>query len=319
MYTKKHENNPIFVVKIGSSLVTKDGKGLDHTAIMQWSRQIAEIQTLGNCVILLSSGAIAEGKQALNYNREMKQPQRQAAATLGQTRVTKAWEDALQNHGVSSAQILIKQEDIIDKKRYVHARNLINELLKNGVVPVINENITLNPNEPIIDNDTFGGLISNLIEANHSLILTDQKGFYTDDPRKNPQAKLIEKASAYDPSLISMAGDSASDIGKGGMQTKLLSAQLAGLQGTTTHIASGHEPNILTRLVNGELVGTALTGFPTEESRNSLKFDKHITSYLISSGQLSRKYLENKQDDTNYVETFNREPIRKGLHPARWQ
>jgi len=248
------------VVKVGSTLVTNNGQGVDRDAITHWAAQIAALRQLGKSVVLVSSGAIAEGMARLGWSKRPKEMHElQAAAAVGQMGLAQAYESAFEAHDIKTAQILLTHEDLADRLRYLNARSTIFSLLRLGVVPIVNENDTVSTDEiKLGDNDTLGALITNLVEADILVILTDQAGLYDSDPRKNPDAKLITEATAGDPALEQMAGGAGSHLGKGGMLTKVLAAKRAAKSGAHTVIASGHEPDVLVRLCRGELVGTTL-------------------------------------------------------------
>ena len=248
------------VVKVGSALVTNNGSGLDLAAISDWARQIAELRAQGREIILVSSGAVACGVQRLGWGRRPKTVhEKQAAAAIGQAGLVEAYEVAFSQHGLHTAQILLTHDDLADRKRYLNARSTLTTLLALGVVPIINENDTVITDEiKFGDNDTLGALVANLIEADALIILTDQTGLYTADPRKDPNATLISEAVAGDPSLEAMAGGAGSRVGTGGMITKVIAAKRAARSGAHTAIASGRETNPITRLANGEAVGTLL-------------------------------------------------------------
>ncbi|MGE5385158.1 MAG: glutamate 5-kinase [Betaproteobacteria bacterium] len=248
------------VVKVGSALVTNNGSGLDLDAIRDWARQIATLRQAGKEVVLVSSGAIACGMQRLGWSKRPQQVHElQAAAAVGQMGLVQAYEGAFGAHGLHTAQILLTHDDLADRKRYLNARSTLTALLQLGVVPIINENDTVVTDEiKFGDNDTLGALVANLVEADALIILTDQEGLYTADPRKDPSATLISHADAGDPALESMAGGAGSSIGKGGMITKVLAAKRAARSGAHTAIASGHQPNAIIRLSYGESVGTLL-------------------------------------------------------------
>jgi glutamate 5-kinase len=248
------------VVKVGSSLVTNEGRGLDAAAIARWAAQVATLRKLGRRVILVSSGAIAEGMQRLGWaRRPHAMHQLQAAAAVGQMGLVQCYESCFRGHGLHTAQVLLTHTDLADRQRYLNARSTLRTLLDMGVIPVINENDTVVTDEiKLGDNDTLGALVTNLVEADVLIILTDQAGLYDSDPRKNQGAKLVEKADALDPKLEAMAGGTGSALAKGGMLTKVLAARRAARSGAHTVIASGREPDVLVRLANGERVGTLL-------------------------------------------------------------
>ena len=248
------------IVKVGSSLVTNAGAGLDLDAIANWARQIAALRSLGREVVVVSSGAIAEGMKRLGWARRPDaMHELQAAAAVGQMGLVQAYESSFRGHGLKTAQVLLTHADLADRERYLNARSTLRTLLELGVIPVINENDTVVTDEIRVgDNDTLGSLVANLIEADVLVILTDQGGLYGADPRTEPAATLVREARARDPSLEAMAGGAGSAIGRGGMITKVLAAQRAALSGAHTVIASGREPDVLVRLANGEPIGTLL-------------------------------------------------------------
>ena len=256
------------VVKVGSSLVTNDGRGLDERAIGEWSRQLAGLAAQGREVIMVSSGAIAEGMKRLGWaTRPHELDKLQAAAAVGQMGLAQMYETKLREHGMASAQVLLTHADLADRERYLNARSTLLTLLSLRVVPVINENDTVvNDEIKFGDNDTLGALVANLVEADLLVILTDQKGLYSADPRKDPAAQFIHEARAGDPALEQMAGGAGSSIGKGGMITKVLAARRAAGSGASTVIAWGREPDCLLRLAAGEGIGTLLVA-PTQKSQ----------------------------------------------------
>ena len=248
------------VAKVGSSLVTNEGRGLDRAAVAHWAAQIAALHKQGKQIVLVSSGAIAEGMARLGWRkRPSVMHELQAAAAVGQMGLCQAYEAAFAEHGLRTAQILLTHEDLADRHRYLNARSTLFALLRLGVVPIVNENDTVVTDEIRLgDNDTLGALVTNLIEADTLVILTDQRGLYDSDPRKNPQAKFMSHAQAGDPALEAMAGGAGSGIGTGGMLTKVLAAKRAAHSGAHTVIASGRERNVLTRLTQGECIGSEL-------------------------------------------------------------
>ncbi|TAK84036.1 MAG: glutamate 5-kinase [Betaproteobacteria bacterium] len=249
------------VVKVGSSLVTDEGRGLDAAAIARWAAQVAELSRLGRRVVLVSSGAIAEGMQRLGWTRRPHaMNELQAAAAVGQMGLVQCYESCFRSHGLHTAQVLLTHADMADRQRYLNARSALRTLLHMGVIPVINENDTVVTDEiKLGDNDTLGALVTNLVEADALIILTDQAGLYDADPRRHPNAKLVEEAEAGDPKLEAMAGGKGSALAKGGMLTKVLAAKRAARSGAHTVIASGREPDVLVRLAKGERIGTLLT------------------------------------------------------------
>ena len=248
------------VVKVGSALVTNNGNGLDLTAIAGWARQIAALRAAGREVVLVSSGAVACGVQRLGWQRRPRtMHEKQAAAAVGQAALVEVYEAAFNKHQLRTAQILLTHDDLADRKRYLNARSTLTTLLELGVIPIINENDTVVTSEiKFGDNDTLGALVANLLEADALIILTDQKGLYTADPRKDPTARLIEQATAGDPALEDMAGGAGTQVGTGGMITKVIAAKRAARSGAATVIASGHEVDPILRLAQGEALGTLL-------------------------------------------------------------
>jgi glutamate 5-kinase len=249
------------IIKVGSSLVTNDGKGLDSAAIAKWAAQIAQLRLLGKEVILVSSGAIAEGMQRLGFDRRPTGiHELQACAAVGQMGLVQIYESSFSLHKLRTAQVLLTHADLADRERYLNARSTLFTLLRLGVVPIINENDTVVTDEiKFGDNDTLAALVANLIEGDALIILTDQRGLFTADPRRDPEARFVHEAMAGDPALEAMAGGAGSGIGRGGMLTKLLAAKRAATSGAHTVIAWGCEEEVLTRLAAGEAIGTQLT------------------------------------------------------------
>ncbi len=248
------------VVKVGSTLVTNHGQGLDHEAIGRWAAQMAELRRMGKQVVMVSSGAIAEGMQRLAWSKRPTDiHELQAAAAVGQMGLVQVYETCFAKYGIRTAQVLLTNADLADEQRHQNARITLLTLLKHGVVPIINENDTVVTDEiKFGDNDTLGALVNNFIEADALVILTEQDGMYNADPSKDQNATLNKEATAGDAELEKMAGGAGSAIGKGGMLTKVLAAKLANQSGAHTVIASGLESEVLVRLANGELIGTQL-------------------------------------------------------------
>lgn len=248
------------VIKVGSSLVTDEGRGVDKKAIAAWAAQIAALRASGKQVILVSSGAIAEGMQRLGWrSRPTQLHELQAAAAVGQMGLVQIYESSFAVHQVCTAQILLTHADLVDRERYLNARSTLLNLLELGVIPIINENDTVATDEiKFGDNDTLGALVANLVDADALLILTDQLGLFTADPRRDASATLIPDAIAGDPKLEEIAGGAGSHIGRGGMFTKIIAAKRAAKSGAHTIIACGREEQILTRLAQGEKIGTQL-------------------------------------------------------------
>ena len=248
------------VVKVGSSLVTDEGRGLDLHAIARWAGQIAALKQSGHRVVLVSSGAVAEGMKRLGWARRPQQiHELQAAAAVGQMGLVQAYESGFGALGVRTAQVLLTHADLADRARYLNARATLLTLMELGVVPVINENDTVVTDEiKFGDNDTLGSLVTNLVEADLFVILTDQSGLFNADPRRDPSATLIGRAEAGDARLEAYAGGAGSSISRGGMLSKILAAKRAARSGASTIIASGREPDVLPRLLKGEAIGTFL-------------------------------------------------------------
>lgn len=249
-----------WVVKVGSSLVTADGRGVDHAAIANWTTQIAHLRRSGHDVVWVSSGAVAEGMAVLGLpSRPAELQNLQATAAIGQMHLMRAYQDAFEKHGLQAAQILLTHEDVANRTRYLNARATLRALLGYGVVPVVNENDTVATDEIRFgDNDTLGALTCNLLEADVLVILTDQHGLYDADPRNNPHARLIPEGDSNDPRFMDMASAGRGMLGRGGMRTKIKAAQWAARSGAATLIAHGREPDVLPRLAAGENLGTLL-------------------------------------------------------------
>ena len=248
------------VVKVGSSLVTNDGRGIDHAAVGRWAEEIAQLRESGKEIALVSSGAIAEGMQRLGWaERPVTMHELQAAAAVGQMGLVQAYEAAFSRFGLHTAQILLTHEDLADRRRYLNARSTLLTLIALGVIPIINENDTVTTDEIRLgDNDTLGALVTNLIEADVLVLLTDQPGLYSNDPRNDAAATLLLHARAGDPALEAMAGGAGSPLARGGMLTKVLAAKRAARSGASTVIADGRAERVLTRLAAGEALGTQL-------------------------------------------------------------
>ncbi len=248
------------VVKIGSSLLTNGGLGLDKPAIAAWVKQMAQIRQQGKEVLLVSSGSVAEGISRLGLKkRPTTLHELQAAASVGQMGLVRIFEDNFQKYQLHSAQVLLTHEDLSNRQRYLNARSTLLTLLDFGVIPVINENDTVATEEIRFgDNDTLAALVANLVEADLLIILTDQAGLLDSDPSINPNAKLISTASVNDSILDEVAGESRSGLGRGGMFTKIRAARLAARSGAATIIAPGAEKNIISRILSGQTLGTHL-------------------------------------------------------------
>ena len=269
------------VVKIGSSLLTNDGRGLDGRAIGGWVDQLVGLLAQGIEPIVVSSGAVAEGMVRLGWHeRPTELHKLQAAASVGQSGLVQCWESHFSRHGIRSAQVLLTHDDLSSRRRYLNARNSLHTLTDMGVIPIINENDAISTKEiKLGDNDTLGALVANLMDADALILLTDQTGLYDADPRKNPQAKLIEEALADDEQLDAVAGGGGK-LGTGGMATKLNAARLAARSGAMTVIASGREKDIIPRLLQGERLGTLLK--PADEPLKARK--RWIVGQMQSRG-----------------------------------
>ena len=284
------------VVKIGSSLLTSGGQGLDHAALAHWAEQIAELRKRGYEVTLVSIGAIAEGMQRLGWKKRPHAVyELQAAAAIGQMGLVQAYESCFREFGLHTAQILLTHDDLSDRTRYLNARSTVRTLIRLGAIPIINENDTVATDEIRFgDNDTLAALVTNLIEAHVLVILTDQPGLYTKDPRRHQDAELISNADAGDPALEKMAGGVGTHVGSGGMITKVMAAKRAARSGAHTIIVSGQEPDILRRLAAGESAGTQLRARTMTlaarkqwladhlQVRGRIKLDDGATKALIS-------------------------------------
>ncbi len=287
------------VVKVGSSLVTNEGRGLDENAIGEWSRQLAVLVRGGREVIMVSSGAIAEGMKRLGWSvRPHEVHELQAAAAVGQMGLAQMYESKLRENGLGSAQVLLTHADLADRERYLNARSTLLTLLKLGVMPVINENDTVVTDEiKFGDNDTLGALVANLVEADVLIILTDQKGLYTADPRRDPLAKFVHQGKAGDVALELMAGGAGSSVGRGGMLTKILAARRAAGSGASTVIAWGREPEVLHRLCEGESIGTLLVAQTQKTQARKQWISDHLQlrgSVTVDDGAASKLRDEGK-------------------------
>ena len=272
------------VVKVGSSLVTDDGRGIDHAAVGRWADGIAALKRDGREVVLVSSGAIAEGMKRLGWTVRPKAiHDLQAAAAVGQMGLVQAYEAAFSGFGLHTAQILLTHDDLADRRRYLNARSTLTTLIALSMIPIINENDTVTTDEIRVgDNDTLGALVTNLIEADVLILLTDQHGLYTADPRRDAGATLVATARAGNPALEAMAGGAGS-LGRGGMLTKVLAAKRAARSGASTVIASGREANVLTRLASGERIGTELVA----ETQTLGARKQWLADHVTVTGQLT--------------------------------
>jgi len=254
------------VVKIGSALLTNDGMGLNRDGIEQWVAQMAQLKKKNIEIVLVSSGAVAEGMSRLNWKvRPRALHELQAAAAIGQMGLVQAYESSFQKYEYHTAQVLLTHEDLANRQRYLNARSTLRTLLKHQIIPVVNENDTVVYDEiQFGDNDTLAALVANLVEADHLIILTDQAGLYERDPRENPGAQIVHDAEVGDERLDAMVSDKGGHLGRGGMYTKLRAARLAARSGTSTLIASGREDDVLTKLISGDKLGTCLMAAQTQ-------------------------------------------------------
>ncbi len=287
------------VVKVGSSLVTNEGRGVDADAIGNWCRQLAVLAKQGREVVMVSSGAIAEGMKRLGWATRPKDlNELQAAAAVGQMGLVQVYESKLREWGIGSAQVLLTHADLADRERYLNARSTLNTLLALKIVPVINENDTVvNDEIKFGDNDTLGALVANLIEADALVILTDQRGLFASDPRRDANAKFIDVAQAGDPALELMAGGAGSSIGRGGMITKVLAAKRAASSGASTIIAWGREADVLLRLADGEAIGTALVATTAKVAARKQWMADHLQlrgAVVVDDGAVAKLQDEGK-------------------------
>ena len=287
-----------WVVKVGSALLTDDGRGLDEAMIATLVSQLARLRDAGNEIVLVSSGAVAAGVVRLGMrSRPHLLHELQAAAAAGQSVLIQSYENAFKQHGLISAQVLLSHDDVTARDRYLNARGTLNTLLELGVVPVVNENDTVVTDEIRFgDNDTLGALVANLIDADALLLLTDQQGLYRADPRQDPDAELVEISDVHAPELDAMAGEGGA-LGRGGMITKLRAARLAARSGTETIIASGRVEDVIARVTSGTNIGTWLrTGKQPQNARKqwlasivqiqgSLELDDGAVRVLRESGR----------------------------------
>lgn len=287
------------IVKIGSSLLTNNGRGLDRTAIYEWAKQIAKLHNKGIEVLLVSSGAVAEGVVRMNLEeRPRKLAALQACASIGQMGLIETWWSALIQHGIQSSQLLLTHDDLSNRSRYLNTSSALTQLLEWRVLPVINENDTIAIDEiKFGDNDTLGAMAAAMVNADLYIILTDQEGVFTDNPRNNPDAKMIRQERAMADYLFDIAGDGGK-LGRGGMLTKIRAGRLAAMGGCPTVIVSGAIDDVITRVVSGEAVGTLLT---TNEHDKIIARKQWIAAHLRMSGTLivdagaARAVIENNK------------------------
>ncbi len=283
-YRHKLTDSKRWVIKIGSALLTNNGLGLDVAAMQAWVRQMLDLRNHNIELVLVSSGAVAEGMQRLGWKQRPHEVYKlQAAAAIGQMGLIQTYESCFQNYGIHTAQVLLTHDDLSHRKRYLNARSTLRELLQLNVIPVVNENDTVVTDEIRFgDNDTLAALVANLVEADTLVILTDQQGMYDSDPRHNHQAMLLTEVDVSDPKLDQMAGESKGALGRGGMQTKLRAARLAARSGTATVVASGNSEKILSRIFAGERVGTLFV----PKSARLLAKKQWMAGHLKMSGKI---------------------------------
>ncbi|PID46054.1 MAG: glutamate 5-kinase [Proteobacteria bacterium] len=295
-YTRKSQR---WIVKIGSALLTQDGKGLDYQAIADWAGQMAELRRQGVEMVLVSSGSIAEGMSRMGWvSRPTALPELQAAAAIGQTGLIQAYQTEFQKYGIQAAQILLTHDDVSHRLRYLNARNTLRTLTRLGTLPIVNENDTVAFEEIRLgDNDTLGAVVASLVEADLMVILTDQQGLYDKDPRHHGDAELIREGVAMDPEFVQFAGSAGTAIGSGGMATKVQAARRAAKSGCATVIVSGREKQVLSRLRQGESLGTLLVPEDTKlvarkqwiagqtQAHGTLFLDAGAVAALCSSGK----------------------------------
>ncbi|GAA0802372.1 glutamate 5-kinase [Psychrobacter piscatorii] len=285
-FVKKSRNFDIqrVIVKIGSSLLTNNGRGLDRTAIYEWAKQIAKLHKKGVEVLLVSSGAVAEGVVRMDLEeRPKKLAALQACASIGQMGLIETWWSALIQHGIQSSQLLLTHDDLSNRSRYLNTTGALTQLLEWRVLPVINENDTITIDEiKFGDNDTLGAMAAAMVNADLYIILTDQEGVFTDNPRDNPDAKMIRQERAMADYLFDIAGDGGK-LGRGGMLTKIRAGRLAAMGGCPTVIVSGAIDDVITRVVSGEAVGTLLT---TNEEDKIIARKQWLAAHLRMSGSL---------------------------------
>jgi glutamate 5-kinase len=252
--------NKCWVVKIGSALLTDNGKGIDKQLIARWVEQIVNLKAHNIDIILVSSGSIVEGMKRLGWEEKPNDIHKlQAAAAVGQMGLVQAYEYLFAKHDIHTAQILLTQDNLTDVNRFENISSTLVNLLEFGTVPVINENDTVATEEiKFGDNDTLAALVANLISADKLIILTDQKGVFDEDPRNNSEANLIHKIRFDDKKLERVAGKTSGSLGSGGMYSKVMAAKQAAESKTPTHIAWGREKEVLTRMHSGEHIGTII-------------------------------------------------------------
>jgi glutamate 5-kinase len=277
----------LIVVKIGTSTLTSSTTKITPPLIVELARQITAIQNAGHQVILVSSGAMAAGREKLGYPQLPKDiPAKQMISAVGQPRLMAIYEQIFALYGRTVAQVLLTRADLADRRRYLNARNTLTALVEHGILPIVNENDTVATEEIRVgDNDNLSALVANVVEADMLALLTDQQGLFTADPRNNPDAQLVQEVTAPEipPELWEAAGGNGTALGTGGMVTKLQAADLARRSGTVVIIAQGTESNVLERLANGERIGTRFA--PVISALESRK--RYILSGRLSPGQIT--------------------------------
>ena len=273
-----------WVIKIGSALLTGNGQGLAVDALDHWVEQIAKLKAMDYDIVIVSSGSVAEGMTRLGLQqRPTALHQLQAAAAIGQAGLIQAYETRFKKFDLLTAQILLVHDDLSSRTRYLNARQTLQSLLESNVIPIVNENDTVATDEIRFgDNDTLAGQVANLVDADRLLILTDQQGVFTKDPRKHHDATLIQACDVDDKTLDAVASDSSGNLGRGGMSTKIKAARLAARSGTDTVIADGLTNNVITRLAANEPLGTRLSSADSPISQRK----QWLSGSVASCGQL---------------------------------
>lgn len=281
---KRTFNGKTMVVKIGSSLLTNNGRGLDRTAIYEWAKQIAQLQNNGYRMLLVSSGAVAEGVVRMNLDERPKKLEAlQACASVGQMGLIETWWQACIQYGVQTSQLLLTHDDLANRNRYLNTANTLHQLLDWRVLPVINENDTVSVDEiKFGDNDSLGAMVASMVKADLYIILTDQDGVFTDNPRTNPNATLIHTERAMADYLFDIAGDGGK-LGRGGMITKIRAGRLSAMGGCPTVIVNGSYDDVISRVVAGEPIGTLLT---TNEEDKKIAKKQWLAAHIRMAGRL---------------------------------
>ena len=286
------------IIKLGSSIITNDGKGIDEAFLSNFAADISLLAKKMQ-VVIVSSGAIAAGLKKLGISRRPSElSELQAAAAVGQMDLIRSFEKEFSKVSMICAQVLLTHDDLSDRKRYLNARSTLNNLLEKNVIPIINENDTVS-NEEIKfgDNDNLAALTANLLEADYLILLTDQDGLYSDDPRKNSNVTLLSRISVNDKKLDEVAKATTSSVGRGGMYTKILAARRASLSGTHTIIANGKNRKVFSNLLNDSVSGTFIQSEERQldarkkwlagqlKSKGTLIIDDGATNAIVNSGK----------------------------------